>query len=1098
MLIHEDKSHEKAEKQYQEKRLSSWEDIPKSKEAYELDKLFDAEKNEKPPRHLAILGRAGIGKSTMCQYICYQWAQDRLWKDRFDALCWIPLRQLLQAKADDSFADLVRQYCLLPADRKKISSDEISDWLKGNERTLFILDGYDEIESSLQGNLKDIIAEFMQQPYWIITSRPHAAHSLLVDRKLENVGFSQSQVKEYISKALTEDSAKALLLEIHKTPWLSAIAHVPLNLELTCSSWEIKPKTFTTMTDLYNDFTLHLLHYFLQRQQLPKYNNYTEQNFIKKYPSTLEFLEHLAWEGLHQKSIVLSLQTDQLKPIYHHHCPEDVEEKDAFEQHALALGFLRASSSAARFEDNAYEFAHLTFQEYFAARYIKNLFQNKPKEAAEIIQSHKFNPQLQVVWWFLAGLLKNDPNNLITFFALLDDPPDLIGIYAFQLKVHCLEECGWSPTLPRIQQYKNEIQDAFLPFLKDNDEDVCRYVVFMLGEAIKASPQYAQSLIDALLPLLKDNDDAVRWYVVIMLGEAIKASPNHAQSIIDAVLPLLKDKAVRRSVVFMLDEAIKASPNHAQSIIDAVLPLLKDDYEGVRRSVVDVLGKALEASPEHAQSLIDALLPLLKDKDEDVRQSVFIMLGNASKASPQHAQYFIDALLPLLKDNDYPVRLCVVNMLGEAIKASPNHAQSIIDAVLPLLKDKAVRAFVVNMLGEAIKASPQHAQSIIDAVLPLLKDKDVRRSVVNMLGEAIKAIPQHAQSLIDAVLPLLKETGRGSVVDMLGEAIKANPNYAQSLIDAVLPLLKDNYFAVPRSVVDMLGKVIKASPNHAQFLIDAVLPLLEDEDKDVRKSVVHMLGETIEASPNHAQSLIDAVLPLLKDKDEDVRRSVVDMLGEAIKANPNHAQPIIDAVLPLLKDDAVPRSVVDMLGKVIKASPNHAQSLIDAVLPFLKDDAKAVRRPVIDMLGEASKASPNHAQSIIDAVLPLLKDKDVRRSVVIMLGKAIKASLSCQEIALKGLSQLTEIEPNLNSYILSYFDCKVILNFLCNQNGNKNLMVQLFVKKCFASNISLHIKDNNFVIYENGLHTIPLPVGDTLANELKSCISSFYGRAKGL
>ena len=1074
MLIHEDKSNEKAEKQYQEKRLSSWEDIPKSKEAYELDQLFDAKKDVKPPRHLAILGRAGIGKSTMCQYICYQWAQGKLWMGRFDALCWIPLRQLLQAKEVDSFADLVRQCCLLPADRKKISSDEISNWLKDNERTLFILDGYDEIESSLQENsdLKNIIAEFMQQPYWIITSRPHAAHGLQVDRKLENVGFSQSQVEEYITKALPEDSAKALLLEIYTTPWLAAIAHVPLNLELTCSCWKINPKTFTTMTDLYNDFTPHLLHYFLKRQQIPKYNSYTEQNFIEEYPSILEFLEHLAWEGLHQKSIVLSLQTDQLKAIYQHCCPNDPEEKDQFEQHALELGFLRASGSAVRFEDNVYEFAHLTFQEYFATRFIKKLFHHKPQEAEEIILSHKFNPQLQVVWWFLAGLLKNEPTHLSTFFSLLDDPPDLIGIYAFQLKVHCLEECGWPSTLPNIQKYKHELQNALPQLLrhKNKDKDVRDSVSDIINSAFKTSPEHAQQVIDALLPLFKDEDKAVRLFVVTVLGKAIIASPAHASQIIDALLPFLKnqDKAVCELVVRMLGEAPKTSLKPAPQIIETALLLLKDKDEAVRWSVVHILDQAIKTSPQHASQIIDAVLPLLQDEDEAILDSV-------------------------------------VRILSQAINTSPEHAQPIINYILPLLKDgKAVRGTIAQMLGKAIGASPQHASQIIDAALPLLKDNDevIRGSIAHTLGHTIEASPQHAPQIIDAALPLLQDAAaavRRFVVYMLGEAIKASPQHVQSIIDAVLPLLQDDDEAVGRSVVHMLGKVIKTSPEYVQPIINYMLFLLKDGNA-IRGSIAHMLGHTIEASPQHAPQIIDAALPFLKN-DNAVRGTSAQMLGKAIGASPQHAPQIIDAALPLLKNDkAIRRFVVYMLGNAIKPSPEHAQQIIDAVLPLLKDEDKAVHLPVVHMLGEAIKASPQHAPQIIDVLLPLLKDEDkaVHLPVVNVLGEAIEASLSCQEIVLKRLSQLTGIEPNLVSTTLSYFDCKVILNFLCKRGSRKNLMVQLFVKLCFVRNISLHVKENNFVIYENGLHTIPFPANNTIINELKNCISSFYEEANGL
>lgn len=424
--------------------------------------LNEKKDEEKPPRHVAIAGRAGIGKSTLCQYMCYQWANGKLWNDKFEALIWIPLRQLINTGENDSLYDLIRRFCILPSGRNEITGDQIKEYLfQSAEKVLFVLDGYDEISGSLkEGSLiYELMQELLQQKNILITTRGHAIHELKVDRVFENLGFSQSHINEYITKNLPSKDSDTLQKQLKCQLWLSEIATVPLNLELICSTWEGQNKAlFETMSTLYIKFTLDLFKRFLLRKGVQTASSWELSDIEAKYSAETQFLEHLAWEGLVEKKLVLSLKEEAYHKIYLKHRPTDPAKRVDFEKALLEMGFIRTAGTSSIFSEQEFEFPHLTFQEFFAAKYIcRFLFTNNVLAATESICLHKFNPQFQLVWSFVAGILSYHPEKLRLFFQLLDLRVDLAGFYGFQLKMRCLEEARWSNELPNLD---HELQTA--------------------------------------------------------------------------------------------------------------------------------------------------------------------------------------------------------------------------------------------------------------------------------------------------------------------------------------------------------------------------------------------------------------------------------------------------------------------------------------------------------------------------------------------------------------------------------------------------------------------------------------------------------------
>ncbi|MDF3055782.1 MAG: hypothetical protein K0Q74_1689 [Gammaproteobacteria bacterium] len=66
----------KDKKVFVDERMASHEELYAPKEPLALNQLFEPKDDTKAPNKVLILGRAGIGKSVLCQYLAVQWASE--------------------------------------------------------------------------------------------------------------------------------------------------------------------------------------------------------------------------------------------------------------------------------------------------------------------------------------------------------------------------------------------------------------------------------------------------------------------------------------------------------------------------------------------------------------------------------------------------------------------------------------------------------------------------------------------------------------------------------------------------------------------------------------------------------------------------------------------------------------------------------------------------------------------------------------------------------------------------------------------------------------------------------------------------------------
>ena len=213
------------------------------------------------PRVFLIEGAPGGGKSTLSLHICHQWAQYASFLDRFDIVVLAYLR-------DQAIHNATTLADILPARTLEISQMVASRMQSSNgANVLFVFDGWDEFPHDLQ--VKSLVSTMIQQPFELslhhstvlITSRPVSSGNLLriADRRVEILGFTQHQIREYIEKALDGNSTHIpkLVQHLEEHPVIEGYCYVPLHVAILVHIFlTMKGALPTTLHELFCNLVL--------------------------------------------------------------------------------------------------------------------------------------------------------------------------------------------------------------------------------------------------------------------------------------------------------------------------------------------------------------------------------------------------------------------------------------------------------------------------------------------------------------------------------------------------------------------------------------------------------------------------------------------------------------------------------------------------------------------------------------------------------------------------------------------------------------------------------------------------------------------------
>ena len=957
-------------KQHNDKILGSFEDIYEPKTTIDPKSIFDKYNNR--TKKVLVLGRAGIGKSTFCQYVTYKWAKGEFW-EQYKLIILIHLRKLTNNRYPPGKkylpVDLVeKEY--FPCDDDDLSKEERQFFKEqcNKGQVLWILDGYDEFAQNTPEQLNDVFDHVRDTQHHILTSRPYAI-ALPYDMKMEITGFTNDNIAEYVKRFFDQikeemknawSECQKLLNFLKSNASIWGVSHIPVNLELICSLWsdnDWSKKKSMTMTSLYDNLTEWLCRRYLVRQNI----NYemTKQTVYRKCNTELQFLEQLAFKAMQSNKIILPIEILE----------ETENEIGCSLDHPqlLNIGILKSYDdkpvgSRAQTKKQHY-FVHLSFQEHFAARHlVKSLKGANKQKAIDFINKNKYNQRFLLLFIFASGLMaQSEYKECIDVFwsTIQGEPLDLIGLKHKKLIIECVNELAGQIVFRQCATLLKTICQWINLCFAEKEHKITENL-FQSFE--RTNSLLNNSLIQAkFVELMESTDRDVKSTVFCYLSSLTISAPT--EKFLSTMDNALEDEnyTVRMCACETLVKMGKKAAN--EKVIDALINALQHQDSHDRRKACQALGKMDENAAN--EKVIDALINALQDKDYTVRMCACETLGKMDENAAN--EKVIDALINALQDKDYTVRMCACETLGKMDENAAN--EKVIDALINAFQHQDPHARwgaceVLRKMGEKVAR-----EKVIDALINALQNEDhgVRYwacGVLWMMGEK-----EATERVIDTLINALQHQDpcvrwcACSVFELMGEKAAT-----EKVIDALINALQNEDHGVRYCACAVLRKMGEIAAN--EKVIDAMINALQDEDSDVRCCAREVLGRMGEKEAN--EKVIDALINALQDEDRRVRWcacSVFELMGEKAAT-----EKVIDALINALQDEDrrvrwCACSVFELMGE--KAA---TEKVIDALINALQDEDSDVRCCAREVLGRMGEKEAN--EKVIDALINALQDED--------------------------------------------------------------------------------------------------------------------------
>ncbi len=353
----------------------------------------------KEKEFLLIEGHPGSGKTTLLKHLAYGVAQAPSQAEGFAG--WLPILLFLK-DLKEFFADhagitasaptaekILAFYCDMTG--SGLSLEMIKAFCKG-KKTLFLLDGLDEIEESQRNVVVHSFADFRTQNVGnklVLSGRPHGAAGAAADRfgtnhvKILPLNSEQTEmfIRNWFRYVYAENSrigsktADGMISEIQTHPSIGQLIDNPLML--------------TAISILYHDGKE------LPGQRAELYNKFVENMLYRRFPDyekVREFLMELAFDmhynrrtkGIDRQDALKVLQkvykklSDVNEALYRLHAlqksKESPDETESLYRKMTEKLFdeIESRCGLIKCESGQYLFWHLTFQEFLTAVCVKD------------------------------------------------------------------------------------------------------------------------------------------------------------------------------------------------------------------------------------------------------------------------------------------------------------------------------------------------------------------------------------------------------------------------------------------------------------------------------------------------------------------------------------------------------------------------------------------------------------------------------------------------------------------------------------------------------------------------------------------------------
>ncbi|XP_074620927.1 uncharacterized protein LOC141879544 [Acropora palmata] len=365
--------------------------IATTKEVTNMTSVFTPHECCEHPLIVLIIGEPGMGKTTYCQKLVFDWASKRCreWDESFpriDVLLFLRCRRI-----KSTIWDAVEEQ-ILPDEIKPEEKEMFFQFLKENpSKVLLVLDGLDEADpQKLDVYWKLIQGKQLPGCYIVLTCRHDAGSKVrpYADTLLEIVGFTMTDAECYIRKYFqhAEHLAEALISKVKFDNDLKELTHNPLNTLLLCVIFEdLEVFLPSNRTQLYVEIVLFILRRFESKNGLSNRG----KDLLLVYKKELMILGETALDSLRKQELYF-----------------DDHKGDIKECLLMKFGFLSIQSGGSkRAPCDRYGFFHKSFQEFFSGYFLAFSVIDDVTNSHSVLTDDRYIGELFHALIFMTGIV---------------------------------------------------------------------------------------------------------------------------------------------------------------------------------------------------------------------------------------------------------------------------------------------------------------------------------------------------------------------------------------------------------------------------------------------------------------------------------------------------------------------------------------------------------------------------------------------------------------------------------------------------------------------------------------------------------------------